>query len=76
MWKTILFSLIIVGVSMLFLSIKLLLSRKASFPNTHIGHSPAMRKRGITCVQTMDAMERRENPRKINPHQNHTKKHL
>lgn len=58
-------TLIIVGISMAFLAIKLIVKKNGRFPNTHIGHSAAMRKRGITCVQSMDAMERKENPHRI-----------
>ncbi len=49
-------------------SVKILLKKNGRFPNTHVGHSAAMRKRGITCVQSMDAMERKENPHRINEH--------
>ena len=68
MLKTFLFTLIIVGISMAFLAIKILLKKNGRFPNTHVGHSAAMRKRGITCVQTMDAMERMDNPHRISEH--------
>lgn len=33
------------------LGIKLLLSRKASFPEIHIGHNKEMHKRGIRCAK-------------------------
>lgn len=66
MLKGLLVTLIIVGISMAFLAIKLIVKKNGRFPNTHIGHSTAMRKRGITCVQSMDAMERKENPHRIN----------
>ena len=62
MLKTLLFTLIIVA----FFAIKILFKKNGRFPNTHVGHSAAMRKRGITCVQTMDALERVENPHRIN----------
>ncbi len=65
MLKGLLVTLIIVGISMAFLAIKLIVKKNGRFPNTHIGHSAAMRKRGITCVQSMDAMERKENPHRI-----------
>ncbi len=65
MLKTLLFTLIIVAASMVFLAIKILLKKNGRFPNTHVGHNAAMRKRGITCVQTMDAMERKGNPHRI-----------
>ena len=66
MLKALLFTLIIVAVSVAFLSVKLLVKKKGTFPNTHIGHSAAMRRRGIRCVQSMDFAERLENPRRIN----------
>lgn len=69
MLKILLFTLIIVGASLAFLSIKLLVKKNGRFPNTHVGHSAAMRKRGITCVQSMDRMERTENPHRINERQ-------
>lgn len=50
---------------MAFLAIKLIVKKNGRFPNTHVGHSAAMRKRGITCVQSMDAMERKDNPYRI-----------
>ena len=65
MLKGLLVTLIIVGISMACLAIKLIVKKNGRFPNTHIGHSAAMRKRGITCVQSMDAMERKENPHRI-----------
>lgn len=65
MLKGLLVTLIIVGISMASLAIKLIVKKNGRFPNTHIGHSAAMRKRGITCVQSMDAMERKENPHRI-----------
>ena len=64
MLKTLLFTLIIVAISMAFFAIKILFKKNGRFPNTHVGHSAAMR--GITCVQTMDALERVENPHRIN----------
>ena len=66
MLKIVLLTLIIVGFSMTMLAIKMIVKKNGRFPNTHVGHSAAMRKRGITCVQSMDAMERKENPHRIN----------
>lgn len=68
MLKTLLFILIIVAISIALLAIKIIFKKNGRFPNTHIGHSAAMRKRGISCVQSMDAMERKENPHKIQEH--------
>lgn len=68
MLKTLLFTLIIVAACMALLAIKILFKKNGRFPNTHIGHSAAMRKRGINCVQSMDRMERKENPHCIAEH--------
>lgn len=68
MLKTLLVTLLIVAVSVCLLSIKIWMKKNGRFPNTHVGHSAAMRKRGITCVQTMDAMERADNPHRISEH--------
>ncbi|WP_158576025.1 hypothetical protein [Bacteroides sp. OF04-15BH] len=68
MLKTLLFTLIIVAACMALLAIKILFKKNGRFPNTHIGHSAAMRKRGINCVQSMDRMERKENPHRIAEH--------
>lgn len=42
-------SLVAVAVAIALLSIKLMLSRKATFPHTHVGGNPAMQERGIAC---------------------------
>ena len=55
---------------MVLLAIKIIIKKKGRFPNTHIGHSAAMRKQGIHCVQSMDRMERKENPHRIAEHKN------
>ncbi len=65
MLKTLSFTLIIVAVSVAFLAIRILFRKNGRFPDTHAGHSAAMRRRGITCVQAMDALERAGNPHRI-----------
>ena len=65
MLENLLITLVIIAISMALLSIKLLVKKHGRFPNTHVGHSAAMRKRGITCVQSMDFAERQENPHRI-----------
>lgn len=65
MLKLALLCLGIIAVSMLFLCIGVLFNKRHTFRSQHIGHSKAMRDRGITCVQSMDAMMRRENPHKV-----------
>lgn len=60
MLKLALLSLGFVALSVLFLCIKMLLKPGSKFGSTHIGGSKAMRDRGIHCVQSMDAFERRQ----------------
>ena len=60
MLKLALLTLGFVALSVLFLCVKMLLKPGSRFGSTHIGGSKAMRDRGIHCVQSMDAMERRE----------------
>ncbi|MBR1500086.1 MAG: hypothetical protein IJ615_10760 [Bacteroidaceae bacterium] len=60
MLKVAILTLGIVALSVLFLCVKLLLKPGSKFGSTHIGGSKAMRDRGIHCVQSMDAFERRE----------------
>lgn len=47
------------------LCIKIILQPGGKFSSMHISDSKEMRKRGIHCVQSMDAMERKENPHKV-----------
>jgi hypothetical protein len=65
MLKLALITLGIVSISVLLLCIKMLLRPDGQFSSQHIGNSKAMRQRGIHCVQSMDALERRENPYKV-----------
>ena len=58
MLKLTLIVLVIVAVSMLLLTVNIWL-RGGEFRSQHIGQSKEMRRRGIHCVQSMDAMERR-----------------
>jgi len=60
MLKLALITLGIVALSVVFLCIKMLLKPGSKFGSTHIGGSKAMRDRGIHCVESMDAIERRE----------------
>ena len=60
MLKVALLTLGIVTFSVLFLCIKMILKPGSRFGSTHIGGSKAMRDRGIHCVQSMDAIKRRE----------------
>ncbi len=63
--KVFLFSLIIIGIGMLFFCVKILLKKNGRFPNTHVSGSKEMRKRGIGCVQSQDAAMRRKSPHAV-----------
>jgi len=59
MLKVSLLCLGIIAISMLFLCIGIFFGRRHTFRSQHVGQSAAMRRQGIHCVQSMDAMERR-----------------
>lgn len=58
MMKLVLFSIIIIAICMIFLSVNILLKKNGRFPKTHVSSSKAMRQRGVTCVQSQDYQER------------------
>lgn len=62
-------TLVIVGLAILLLGVQTFFSKRRRFPNTHVGGNKAMAKKGIFCVQTQDAMERRN----LQPRRNNTK---
>ena len=66
MLKALLAALLIIALSMALLCIKILLEKNGRFPNTHVSHNAALRKKGITCAQTQDALQRTRNPHRIN----------
>jgi len=49
--KLLLLSSILVGISLLGLSIRILLVKNGRFPQTSVGKNKEMKKRGITCVK-------------------------
>ena len=61
MFKTLLFTLIIIAICVAMLAIKVIIKKNGRFPNTHVGGNKAMRKRGIKCVQSQDRDARKEN---------------
>lgn len=64
-------ALLIIATCMAFLCIGLFFRRR--FPHTHVEGNKALREKGIHCVKTMDALERRENPRKVSERKCRTK---
>ena len=58
MVKTLLISVLIIAIGMLFLGIKVLLKPKGEFSSMHIHDSEAMKQRGIHCVMDQDREDR------------------
>ena len=66
MFKTLLFTTLIIAISIALLSITIIIKKNGRFPSTHVGGNKAMRKRGIKCVQSQDKDARRENQQRVN----------
>lgn len=62
MFRTLLFTLLIIAICVALLAIKVIIKKNGRFPNTHVGGNKAMRQRGIKCVQSQDRDARRDNP--------------
>ena len=62
MWKTFLTVALLLLVAVALLSVSILLKKNGRFPNIHVGKNPAMRKRGIGCVESQDAQAQKSNP--------------
>lgn len=63
MLKLALIIFVLLAVAMLLLTVNIWL-RGGEFRSQHIGQSKEMRRRGIHCVQSMDAMERKKKMRR------------
>ena len=66
MWKTFLTVAILLLAAVALLSVNILLKKNGKFPNIHVGNNPAMRKRGIGCVEAQDKQARKSNPMAVN----------
>ena len=60
MLTTLLFTLIILAISVLLMSVKILLKKGGKFPNLHIDGNRALAKKGIYCARTMDKLALRK----------------
>ncbi len=65
MFKVLLFTLLIIAISVALLAITIIIKKNGKFPNTHVGGNREMRKRGIKCAQSQDKDARRENPMRV-----------
>ena len=62
MIKVLLLTTLIVAICMMLMAVTILIKKNGRFPNTHVGGSKAMRKRGVKCVQSQDKDARKDNP--------------
>jgi len=46
--------------AILFMGMKIFFTKSGKFPQTRIGHNKDMKKKGIYCPKTMDAIERKD----------------
>lgn len=60
MLDTVLITLLIVAICIVLLGIRILLVKGGKFPATHISGNKALRKKGISCVQSQDKEAREE----------------
>ena len=60
MIKTILIAIAFLGVAILLFGVKIFFTKNGKFPNSHVSGNKEMRKRGVTCVQSLDREERRK----------------
>jgi signal-transduction protein with cAMP-binding, CBS, and nucleotidyltransferase domain len=56
MFVTALFSLVILIVCVALMSIRVILKKGGTFPNTHISSNIALKNKGIHCMLTQDRM--------------------
>lgn len=54
----VLLSILLVLIGVVLLGVRVFFTKGGKFPDTHVGHNKAMRKRGIHCAQTQDFQER------------------
>ena len=66
MWKTFLTVVLFLLAAVALLSVSILLRKNGKFPNIHVGSNPAMRKRGIGCVESQDKQAQKSNPLAVN----------
>lgn len=59
MLKTILIAIVFLLIGVALLSVSIWAKPNGKFPNIHVGRNPAMRKRGIGCVEAQDAQAQR-----------------
>lgn len=62
MVKTLLMAVAFLLAGVALLSVGIWARKDGKFPNIHVGKNPAMRKRGIGCVEAQDAQAQKPSP--------------
>lgn len=62
MKATIILTIAVVALAMLFLCVRILLKKNGRFSSQHIGENKKMRDNGITCVTSQDRQAQRKQP--------------
>lgn len=60
MLKVFIIALVLLLLAILILGIKIFFTKSGKFPQTRIGDNKAMKKKGIYCAKTLDAIERKD----------------
>ncbi|MCT4671654.1 MAG: hypothetical protein ACPGSG_09770 [Prolixibacteraceae bacterium] len=64
--KLILISIVMMGICVAGLALRILVKKNGRFPHTHVGGNPEMKKRGLICAKSYDAIEQRKAYAKVN----------
>lgn len=62
MGETLLITLLILAISLVLLSLKIVLTKDGRFPNSHVSGNPALKKEGVGCVQSQDREAQTSSP--------------
>ena len=62
MKATIILTIAVVALAMLFLCVRILLKKNGRFSSQHIGENKKMRDNGITCATSQDRQAQRKQP--------------
>ena len=60
MLKVFIIASVLLLLAILILGIKIFFTKSGKFPQTRIGNNKAMKKKGIYCAKTLDAIERKD----------------
>ncbi|QZE14524.1 hypothetical protein K4L44_01240 [Halosquirtibacter laminarini] len=64
--KVVLISIVLVAICVAGLATQILLKKNGQFPHTHVGGNREMKKRGLICAKSYDALEQKRAYSKVN----------